>query len=326
MITKRKLLVVLALVGLAGAFGACAQPRLPLIGVLVHAVEAADRRRLDALRDGLRELGYVDGKTCRIEVRYSDNRIERLPALARELLALKPDVVVASPVRTAQALHRETKTVPIVMASGAGAQNLGLIASLARPGGNVTGLTNQGDELTVKHFELLREVAPRAKRVVTLSSGLGSVEAEVRTDSRSGAKRYGMELIEALADAPEKLSALSARCQRERCEALVVLLDPNVFNFRREIVAFAAKLRIPAIYPGVEFAEEGGLVAYSVNARQLWQRAATYVDKILKGARPGDLPVEQPARFELVVNIKTAKALGITVPQTVLLRADRVIE
>jgi putative ABC transport system substrate-binding protein len=326
MITKRRSLVVLGLVGLAGAFGVCAQPHLPLIGVLAHGFEAGSRFRLEALRDGLRELGYVDGKTCRIEVRYSDNQIERLPGLARELLALKPDVVVASPVRAAQALHRETRTVPIVMASGAGAQNFGLIASLARPGGNVTGLTNQGDELTSKHFELLREVAPRAKRVVTLSSGLGAVEGEVRTDSRSVAKGYGMELIEALADAPEKLAALSARCERERCEALVVLLDPNVFNFRKEIVAFAAKLRIPAIYPGVEFAEEGGLAAYSVNGRQLWRRAATYVHKILKGAKPGDLPIEQPTKFELVVNLKTAKALGLSIPQSIRLRADRVIE
>ena len=305
---------------------AFAQPRLPLIGVLVHGTEGANRVRLDALRDGLRELGYVDGRTCRIQVRWGENQIDRLPGLAREILALKPDVVVTSPVLGARALHRESKTVPIVMASGSGALRFGLIASLARPGGNVTGLTNQGDELTSKHFELLREIAPQAKRVITLSSGLGAAEGDVRADSRSAAKSYGMSLIEAIAEAPEKLSALSARCERERCDGLVVLLDPNVFNFRKEIIAFAEKLRIPAIYPGVEFAEDGGLVAYSADARQLWRRAATYVDKILKGAKPADLPIEQPTRFELVVNLKTAKALGARIPQSVMLRADRVIE
>jgi len=320
---------VFALLMLGGALAtddALSQPRLPLIGVLTHSTEAANRARLAALREGLRDLGYVEGKTCRIEMRWSENRIERLPALARELLALKPDVVVAAPVRATQALHRESKTVPIVMASGAGAQNFGLIASLARPGGNVTGLTNQGDELTAKHFELLREIAPQAKRVVTLSSGLGTVEGEVRTDSREAAKAFGMELIESLADAPDKLAALAARCERERCEALVVLLDPNVFSFRKEVVALAARLRIPAVYPYVDIAEDGGLLAYAVDSRQLWRRAATYVDKILKGAKPGELPVERPTRFELIVNQKAAKAIGLKVPQSILLRADRVIE
>ena len=305
---------------------AWAQPRVPLIAVLVHAKESRDLGRLEALREGLRGLGYVEGRNYRMEVRWSENEVERLPALARELLAMKPDVAVCAPVLAAQALHRESKTVPIVMASGAGAQGFGLIASLARPGGNVTGLTNQGDELTTKHFQLLKEIAPRAKRVVTLSSGLGSVEGETRSASRAAAKAYGMTLIEAWADAPEKLSPLPARCERERCEALVVLLDPNVGSFRAEIIALAAKLRIPAAYPDLRFAEEGGLVAYSVDARQLWRRAASYVDKILKGARPGDLPVEQPTKFELVVNLKTAKALRITIPQSMLLRADRMIE
>jgi putative ABC transport system substrate-binding protein len=235
-------------------------------------------------------------------------------------------VVVASLVRSAQALHRETKTVPIVMASGAGAQNLGLIASLARPGGNVTGLTNQGDELTAKLFELLKEIAPKAKRVIALSSGLGSVESEVRMDSRMAASRHGLELIEALVDAPDKLSALAGRCERERCEALVTLLDPSLYSFRKEIVAFATGLRIPAVHAVAEFANDGGLIAYSVNAQQLWRRAATYVDKILKGAKPADLPVEQPTKFELVINRKTAKALGIRIPESLLVRADRVIE
>jgi len=303
-----------------------AQARLPLVGVLIHGTPDAYRQQLGSLVEGLGGLGHVDGKTCRIEVRYGDNRFERLPAIARELLALRPDVVVASLVRSAQALHRETKTVPIVMASGAGAQNLGLIASLARPGGNVTGLTNQGDELTAKLFELLKEIAPKAKRVITLSSGLGSVESEVRMDSRAAASRQGLELIEALVDAPDKLSALAGRCERERCEALVTLLDPSLYSFRKEIIAFAARLRIPTVYAVAGFAHDGGLIAYSVNAQQLWRRAATYVDKILKGAKPADLPIEQPTHFELVINRKTAKTLGIRIPESLLVRADRVID
>lgn len=303
-----------------------AQAQTPLIGMLVHGLESAQKRGVEAFREGLREAGYVEGRNCRIEIRFSGYRIERLPALARELLAMQPAVVVAVPVRAAQALHRESKTVPIVMASGAGAQNLGLIASLARPGGNVTGLTNQGDALTAKHFELLREIAPGAKRVVALSSGLGSVEAEVRTDSRASAERFGMTLIEALADGPGKLPELEARCKRERCEALVVLLDPNTFSFRKEIAALAARLRIPSIAPGAGYTEDGVLISYSANQWELWRSSAGYVDRILRGAKPADLPVAQPTRFELVFNRKTATAIGVKIPQDLLLRADRVID
>ena len=314
-----------ALGAFAAAGGALAQARVPLIVVLVHATEKASHPGLEALRGGLRELGYREGAGYRMEVRLTDNRIERLPQLARDLLALKPDLAVAAPVVSAQAFFRESKTIPIVMAGGAGALRFGLIASLARPGGNVTGVTNQGDDLTVKLFELLQEIAPRAKRVVALSSGLGSVEGDVRRDSRAAAKTYGMTLIEALAESPEQLPQLAERCRHERCEALVTLLDPNLSNFRSEVIALAAKLRIPAAYYLREFAEEGGLLSYGADRLQLWRRAATYVDTILKGTKPGDLPIEQPTKFELVVNLKTAQALGIKVPQSILLRADQVI-
>ncbi|MCC6212669.1 MAG: ABC transporter substrate-binding protein [Burkholderiales bacterium] len=303
-----------------------AQAPMPLIGGFVYGTESSQKRGIEAFRAGLREAGYVEGKNCRIEMRFADNRADRLPGLARELLALKPAVVVAWPVRAAQALNRESKTIPIVMGGGAGAQSLGLIASLARPGGNVTGLTNLGDALTAKHFELLREVAPRAKRVVALSSGLGAVEAEIRTDSRAGAERFGMTLIEALADSPGKLPELEARCKREHCDALVVLLDPSTFGFRREIAALAARLRIPSLAPGAAYAADGVLISYSADQWELLRSSAGYVDRILRGAKPGDLPVAQPTRFELVINRKTAKAIGMTIPQSLLLRADRVIE
>jgi putative ABC transport system substrate-binding protein len=318
--------LLFALCSALAAGDASAQPRVPLIVVLMHGTESVVRPRLEALRGGLRELGYREGQNYRMEVRWSGSRVERLPELARELLGLKPDVAVAQPVLAAQAFHRESKTIPIVMAGGAGAQRVGLIASLARPGGNVTGLTNQGDELTTKLFELLQEIAPRAKRVVALSSGLGAAELDVRAGSRAAAKAYGLTLIEAFADSPSQLPPLAERCARERCEALVSLLDPNLSSFRSEVVALAARLRIPAAYPINEFAVDGGLISYSTDILQLARRAAAYVDKILKGAKPGDLPVEQPTKFELVVNQKTAKALGLKIPQSIPMRADRVIE
>jgi putative ABC transport system substrate-binding protein len=212
------------------------------------------------------------------------------------------------------------------MANGAGAQRLGLIASLARPGGNVTGVQNQLDELSAKQLEFLREIAPNARRVMTLSSGLGAAELDVRQGSRSAAKAFGMTLIEARADIPAKLAQVSSVCEREKCEALVVLLDPNVQSFRSDVIAMAARLRIPAVYPTLEYAEDGGLLAYSTELRPLFKRAARYVDKILKGAKPADLPVEQPTKFEMLVNLNTARTLGISIPQSILLRADRLIE
>lgn len=305
---------------------ALAQPRLPLIVVLMHGTERSLPGRLEALIEGLSELGYFEGRSYRMEVRWSDNHVERLPALARELLVKQPDVAVCSPVLSAQALYRESRSVPIVLASGAGAQRLGLIASLARPGGNVTGIQNQLDELSAKQLEFLREIAPSARRVMTLSSGLGAAEPDVRQGSRSAAKAFGMTLIEALADMPAMLAQVSAICEREKCEALVVLLDPNVQSFRSEVITMAARLRIPAVYPNLEYADEGGLLAYSTEARSLFRRAASYVDRILRGAKPADLPVEQPTKFELRVNLRTARTLGIPIPQSILLRADRVIE
>ena len=318
--------LLLALCAALAAGGASAQPRMPLIVVLLHGTESATRPRLEALREGLRELGYREGQNYRMEVRWSSNRVERLPELARELLGLKPDVAATNLVLPAQAFHRESKTIPIVMTGGAGAQRVGLIASLARPGGNVTGVTNQGDELTTKLFELLQEIAPRAKRVVVLSSGLGTAELDGRAGSRAAAKVYGMTLVDAFAESASQLPPLAERCARERCEALVALLDPNLASFRGEVVALAARLRIPAVYPLIAFAEEGGLIAYSADLQQLTRRAAVYVDKILKGAKPGDLPIERPTKFELVVNQKTAKALGLKIPPSILVRIDRVIE
>jgi putative ABC transport system substrate-binding protein len=212
------------------------------------------------------------------------------------------------------------------MGNGAGALAIGLIASMARPGGNVTGLTNQGSDLTQKHFELLSEIAPRVKRVMTLSSGQALVEGDIRSQSRAAGRMYGMTLIEAWADTPEKVRQLRERCVKERCEAMVVLLDPTVASLGPELGELATRLKIPSVFFSYEFVREGGLMSYSVDFRRLFARAATYVDKILKGAKPADLPVEQPTKFELVLNMNVAKELGLKVPNSILVRADKVIE
>ena len=322
----RLLTALIALLVTAMLSSAHAQSKPPLIGVLLHGTQSFNGERLEGLREGFRDLGYVEGKTIRLEVRWTDNQVDRLTPLARELLSLKPAVVVAAPVISAQAFARETKTVPVVMGSGAGALRVGLIASMAHPGGNVTGVTNQGDELTQKHFELLQEIAPRVKRVLTLSSGQGIVEADIRSQSRAAARNYGMTLIEAWVDTSEKVRQLHARCVKERCEAMVALLDPTVTSLRAELIELTTKLKLPSVFYTDEFVRDGGLISYSVDFRKLFARAATYVDKILKGAKPADLPVEQPTKFELMVNIKVAKALGLKVPNSILVRADKVIE
>ena len=303
-----------------------AQPAVPLIAALFHGTEASLSWRVDTLREELRALGYQEGRNYGLEVRWSDNHPDRLAALARELMDLKPAIAVAQPVIAVQALHRESKTVPIVMAGGAGAVRVGLIENLARPGGNVTGVQNQLDETTGKLFELLREVAPAARRVLVLSSGAGAAEEDVRAGSREAARMFGMTLIEAYVRSPEQLSELGDVCTRERCDGVVTLLDPNVTSFREPIIRFAMARNLPAVFPVRDFVVDGGLISYSVDQKWLSRRAATYIDRILRGAKPSDLPIEQPTRFELVVNLKAAKAIGLAVPQSVLLRADEVME
>ncbi len=316
-------LLVLQILGAAGA--ARAQPRVPLIVFLQQGTESLAGLRSDQLREGLRELGYIEGAQYRMEVRLSDNRLDQLPALARELLRLNPAVAIGSPGVAAAAFWRESKSIPIVLAGGVVIP--GMIATLARPGGNVTGIVNQADEVTPKLFEFMREVAPRAERVVTLTSGRGLIEAEVRDLSRIAAKVYGMTLIEAIANSPGEIDQLAARCERERCQALVVLPDPVIFSsLPEQVSALAMRLRLPVVSGNPGYARDWGLIGFATDPGGITRRAAYYVDRILKGALPADLPVEQPTKFELVVNLRTAKALGITVPQLILLRADEIVE
>jgi putative ABC transport system substrate-binding protein len=323
---RRALLEALAAVVAIGPLRLTAQTRIPLIVVLLNATAASADAVLQAFKQGLGDLGYRENENYRMEIRWSGGRVDRLPELARGLLRLGPDVAVANQVVVAQALQRESKSIPIVMLGGSGAARVGLIESLARPGRNVTGLTNQGDELTGKLFQLLQEIAPGAKRVLALSSGLGAIEQDIRAESRTAAKAYGMTLIEASAQSASQLEPLAERCARERCEALVSLADPNLNSFRGGVTALAASLRVPAVYSFTAFTVDGGLISYSADYAELSRRAATYVDRILKGAKPGELAVERPNKFELIVNMKTAKALGITIPPSILVRADKVID
>jgi putative ABC transport system substrate-binding protein len=324
--SRRALLAALGALGVWLPLRVAAQARMPLIAALNNGTEDATQPGLNAFRDGMRELGYHEGINYRMAVRWSNAHIERLPELARELVRLHPDLAVAYQVIGAQALHRESASMPIVMAGGSGALQTGLIESLARPGGTVTGLLNLSDELTAKLFELMHEIAPRARRVIALSSGRGVVEAEVRAQSRAAARSLGMTLIEAVAESSSQLTGIAERCARENCEALVSLPDPTLSSFPGAVTALAAALRIPAVYSNTAFSTVGGLVSYSADFAQISRRAAVYVDKILKGARPGDLPIERPTTFELVVNLKTANMLGVRIPQAILVRADRVIE
>lgn len=317
--------VVLALVALGAAPLAVQAQRVFRIGVLIHGTERTYGARVEALRAGLRELGYVEGRNLKLSVHWNEGGAERLPDLAAELLREKPDVLVAAPVFSAAAAHKHTRTVPIVMASGAGAVQIGIAQSLAHPGGNVTGLTHQGEDLTQKQVELLKTIAPDISSVGFLTTGKSFIYEEQRRHAMRAAEVLKLRFIEVRVGTAADLERLASMCGRGGCEALLMATDPTLTNLRAQIYDWATRLRLPAVYPVPEYAKEGGLIGYGANVEELFRRATIYVDKILKGAKPGDLPIEQPTKFELVVNLKVAKAIGLTIPQAVLLRADEVI-
>ena len=326
MMRRREWILGLAATGAASWLRAGNAQRVYRIAVLIHGPEPLWRARFDALRAGLKQLGYVEGGNLKLTARWNEGGLERLPDLAAELLRDKPDVVVTSQVLSAVAVHKQTRTVPIVMASGAGAVQVGVARSLARPGGNVTGVTNQGGDLTQKQIELLKAIAPGISRLGVLTTGKSLVHDEMWRETTQAAQALKLKVIEVRVGAPGDLAQLATVCGKGGCQALLVLLDADLQNWRAQIIDWAARLRLPAVYPQLEYVLDGGLISYGANFEELFRRAAVYVDKILKGANPGDLPIEQPTKFELVVNLKTAHALGIKVPLIVLGRADRVIE
>jgi putative ABC transport system substrate-binding protein len=280
-----------------------------------------------AFIQGLRELGYVEGQNITIEHLSSEGKYERLPGLAADLVRLKVDVIVVPASQNARAAKEVTWTIPVVMAGGIDPVADGLVTSLARPGGNITGLTGAvGPEIGGKRLELLKEAVPKVSRVAVLWNPANPSSAPYLESTKSAARslRVPLQLLEARG--PDEIGRAFAAMTRERPDALFVVADGMFFLHRTRIVGFAAKQRLPTTSGAREDVDAGGLMSYAASGRDMFRRAATYVDKILKGAKPGDLPIERPTKFELVINLKTAKALGLTIPPSLLGRADEIIQ
>jgi putative tryptophan/tyrosine transport system substrate-binding protein len=310
------------------ALGAHGQPagKSYRIGFLGLTSASAYAPQLQGFVQGLRELGYVEGKNIVMEYRWADGREERLAELAAQLVRLNPDVLVAhaSGVRAAQ---QATSTIPIVMGVSADPVGMGLIKSLARPGGNTTGVASQLVDLAAKRLQLLKEIVPQLKEVAVLGYESSQGARNALAETEVAAQKLGLRVHPFwLAAEPAALESIFAAIARERAAAVIVQPDSVTGRYSDRIAALALKHGLPAMGGARPFVVVGGLISYGGDFVEGWRVAARYVDKILKGARPADLPVEQPTKFELVINLKTAKALGITVPQTVLLRADEVIE
>ena len=325
---RRTFLAGTGAVLLTAPLAAEAQPagKVYRIGVLEPTSMALNAANLDAFRQGLRELGYVEGRNMRIEYRSADGRSERFPDLAAELVRLKVDVILTRGTPAVMAAKNATGTIPVVMAASGDPVLSGVVSSLARPGGNVTGLSAVAVEVSGKRLELIREVAPGVSRVAALFNMSNPNDAlqwkEIETAAPS--LRVQLQLLDVRK--PGDFAGAFDAAVKGRAGALVVGLDALTWANHRPIVDLAAKHRLPAIYGGREFVNAGGLIAYGVSYPHLYHRAANFVDKILKGAKPADLPVEQPSKFELVINLKTAKALGLTIPPSLLQRADEVIQ
>lgn len=280
-----------------------------------------------AFRQGLRERGWVEGQNVVIEARYADGVSDRLRGLVAELIHLKVDVIVTTSSAATWAARDATKSIPIVMAVSADAVGEGLVASLAQPGGNITGMTFLvGPEVAGKQLELLKEVAPAASRVAVLTNPTNKSHAMLTRELKAAARSFGVQLQVVEAPSPDRLDGAFAAMTNERATALVVSTDAMFVGQRQRITDLAAKSRLPAIYYQREFVDAGGLISYGASLSDTNRRSAAHVDKVLRGAKPGDIPIEQPTKFELVVNLKTARALGLAIPQSLLLRADEVIQ
>ena len=312
---------------LAAPLAAEAQPagKLPRIGFLFSGA-SGPAREVDIFRQGLRDLGYIEGQNIAIEYRFAGGQVERLPELAAELVRLKPDVIVAPYTPPALAAKRATSTIPIVFAVVADAVGAGLIANFARPGRNITGLTSSSAELGGKRLELLKEVVPKASRVAVLYNPADRSNVLVLKQLQESAPTLALTLQPLEVREPREFEGAFLAMTRERAHAMFGTPGVLTFEHTKVLVDLAAKRRIPAMWGHRQFVDAGGLMSYAVNVYDQIRQTAVYVDKILKGAKPADLPVEQPTKFELVINLKTAKALGLTIPPSLLQRADQVIE
>jgi putative tryptophan/tyrosine transport system substrate-binding protein len=326
-ITRREFVILLGGAAIARPLAVRAQPpgkryRIALFGV----GSALPPKHWSILTDGLRELGWIDGRNIAFEQRYADNDSERLPELARELVRLDVDVIVTFGTLAVFAAKAATATIPIIMASAGDPVGSGLVASLARPGGNITGLSLVAPELGGKRLQLLREVRPAISRVAVLWNGANPYSALVFWETEAAAQTLGIEILSAEVRRTADFDAAFAAATRFRADALIAVEDPLTSDNARRIADFAAENGLPAIYGFRDIAAAGGLISYGADLSDLFRRCAGYVDKILKGAKPADLPIEQPTKFELVVNLKAAQALGLELPPTLIARADEVIE
>jgi putative ABC transport system substrate-binding protein len=324
--TSIKFATVLAILLLVAPFATEAQPteKISRIGFLRRT--SPQPSDFEAFRQGLRELGHIEGQNIAIAQRYANEVADRLPDLAAELVRLKVDLIVVDGTATARAAKAATQTIPIVFTLAVDPVGTGLVANFARPGGNVTGLTQMAPELNGKRLELLKDLVPGLSRVaVLLNPANPSVPLQLR-EIEAAAQALGVQLqVFEVRDPKEFDRAFSAMAEG-RARALTPLTDAMFFSRRGRIVQLASKNRLPAIYEERRFVEAGGLMSYATSIPDLWRRAAAYADKILKGAKPGDLPVEQPTKFELIINLRTAKALGLTIPPSLLLQAHQIIE
>ncbi|HEV8472794.1 MAG TPA: ABC transporter substrate-binding protein [Methylomirabilota bacterium] len=318
---NRRAFIATATAILVAPLAAEAQPagKMFRIGVL-----GIDSREL--LRQSLRDVGYVEGRNLAIEWRDAEGKPERFGDLAAELVRLKVDVIVAANPAATFAVKRSTASIPIVMMNTPDPVQLGLVVSLGRPGGNVTGTTTLSADLSIKQLELLKEAVPRAVRIAVLSNPSNSWHPLAIKGAEAAARSLAVQLQIVAVRGPEELDNAFTAMTRERAGAVLVLADPTTFFHRTRLADLAAKRRLPAMYGPRGYADAGGLMSYWAHNADLYRRVGSYVDRILKGAKPGDLPVEQPTRFEFVINLKTAKTLGLTIPQSLLRRADQVIE
>ena len=302
------------------------QQAMPLIGVLNAGSAASLAREDEVFRSHLRQLGYVEGRSVRFEYRFGDGVLDRLPRLAEELVRLNPSIIVSAPVPANIAVHNATRTIPIVMASGADPVRFGLVQSISHPGGNVTGLTNFAEELASKQLDVMRELLPRLVRVAVLINVENPLHAPQWRETQDAAKKASVALVPFEFHKADDLEPAFAVFVQAQAEALLVPPDVTFTTHRQRIIQLAAKARLPAIYFNRIWVEEGELMNYGPNQLENYFRAAIYVDKILKGAKPAEMPIERPTKIELVLNLKTAKALGLDLPPTLLARADEVIE
>jgi putative ABC transport system substrate-binding protein len=300
--------------------------KVPRIGFLGNSTADLEANLVGPFRDGLRALGYEEGRNIVIEYRWAEGEYERFPALIAELVASNVDVIVTAGTPASLAVKKATTTIPLVMVAVGDPVATGLVASLARPGGNITGLTSISSEMEGKRLELLREVVPKVSHIAVLWNAASPIQVIEEGEVRAAAGVLGIKMLSLGVRTREEIDDALATIIQERPDALLVLADRLFLHHRTRIIAFAAQERLPGVHAYRELIEAGGLMSYGPSYADMHRRAAAYVDKILKGAKPADLPVERPVKFELVVNLKAAKALGLTIPPSVIFRADEVIE